>query len=144
MFDKAYGFLNEYRESELATLKASLKKERDPEEKEKIETALRHLQQQIANKKREDAERKRKSDWRKKEQELVAKGKKPFYLSKAGEKQIALQEKFQSLKKNNQLKSYIAKRTKRQAQKSHKLLPRSRRVVDAAPFTTTSRNKKKQ
>jgi len=35
--------LNEYRESEVATLKESLKKERDPDERERIETALRHL-----------------------------------------------------------------------------------------------------
>jgi len=36
----------------------------------------------MANKKREDIERKRRSEWRKKEQAAVAKGKKPFYLSK--------------------------------------------------------------
>jgi hypothetical protein len=48
-------------------------------------------------------------------------------------KALALEEKFQDLQKRGGLDTYIAKRQKRRAQKSQKFIPRSRRVIDAAP-----------
>ena len=66
------------------------------------------------------------SKHRREEKEKVRQGKKPFYLKKADQKQLALVEQFKGMK-GKQVEKAIEKRRKKQAGKLRKFMPDARR-----------------
>ncbi|CAG8512064.1 23121_t:CDS:2 [Dentiscutata erythropus] len=50
LFEKSYSFLNEYKRSEIEEVKKSISKERDPEEKQKLQQLLNKLKLELVDK----------------------------------------------------------------------------------------------
>lgn len=131
-FDQRYGFLDQYKKSEIQMLKTSLKKEKNVEEKERLNKLLNSMQSQLGEKKRKEKEQEVKRSWRKKEEERVKHGKKPFYLKKSEMRKMELIQKYEDIKAQDgnssaKLDKLIEKRRLKHAQKHHKSIPRSRR-----------------
>jgi len=63
---------------------------------------------------------------RKEEKGKIEQGKKPFYLKKADQKQLALKKRFEGLK-GKQVDKVIERRRKKQAAKERKAMPDARR-----------------
>lgn len=128
-FRKAYAFLDEYRESEMAELKMAIKKAKDPREREKLEKALLSMESKKKAQERKDRERKVIEEHRKHEKELVKQGKTPYYLKKQEVKKKVLEETFKGMKKGQRDKA-IERRRKKVAGKEKKNLPFARRTAE--------------
>lgn len=129
LFEKSYGFLDKYKQDEEQLLKAQMLKEKDPEEKQRLQNVLmRMVSQRSANteaKRKQAIQRERKRT----EQDLVKQGKTPFYLKKSDQKKLALIDKFKQLGDKN-VDKILEKRRKRNATKDHKKVPYKRRKTD--------------
>lgn len=81
-FDKRYSFLSDYRTSEIAELRSSIKKSKNEGEKERLKKKLLSMESQ--QKARENKEKHQDviREHKKKEKELVKDGKQPFFLKK--------------------------------------------------------------
>src|SRR5690349_18134317 len=95
LFKKSYSFIDEIQQQELIQLKKRADKEKDPEEKNRIQRTIIRTQSTIATKKLEETKKRIKRQRKKAEIDLVKQGKKPFYLKKSDEKKIQLIEKYQ-------------------------------------------------
>jgi ribosomal RNA-processing protein 36 len=126
---KAYAFLDEYRESEMQELRATIKKTKDPVQKEKLQRALLSMESRKKTQERKDRERAVIEEHRKKEKELVKQGKTPFYLKKSEQKKRVLVDQFQGMKKK-QVDKAIERRRKKVAGKEKKMLPMTRRGAE--------------
>ncbi|KAI8355275.1 hypothetical protein B0O80DRAFT_40073 [Mortierella sp. GBAus27b] len=118
LFEKSYSFLKDYRADEMSKLREQVKKEKDVTTKEKLERQLSRMvdrqSTEAAQKRRQDIKR----DHKRKERELIAQGKNPFFLKKADQKRLELIDKFQHLKDNPKaLNRAMEKRRKRNAAK---------------------------
>ncbi|KAJ3112706.1 rRNA biogenesis protein rrp36 [Phlyctochytrium bullatum] len=125
LFEKSYGFLDDYRKKEIAMISERLKKEKDPEER----SALKQLHQaMISSQKTREVEEQRKSvlrDWRKKETEAVKSGKKPYFLknNESGEKKkMFLTEKFKNMTPA-QVEKALEKKRKNKASSERRFMP---------------------
>lgn len=96
---KAYSFLDEYRDSELADLKAQVRKTKNPEEKERLKRQVLSMESKKKARARKDEEDQLLSEHRKKEKELVAQGKQPFYLKRSEQKKQLLTNRFEGMSK---------------------------------------------
>ncbi|KAI1262432.1 hypothetical protein F5Y18DRAFT_397175 [Xylariaceae sp. FL1019] len=123
---KAYAFLDEYRDSEMATLKAAMRKTKNAEAKEELGKKLKSMQSRKEAQARKDKEEELLAKHRKSEKELVAQGKKPFYLKKNEQKEMLLKERFAGMKKK-QVDKTIEKRRKKLASKEKRSMPMERR-----------------
>ncbi|KAF0475970.1 DUF947-domain-containing protein [Gigaspora margarita] len=133
LFEKSYNFLNEYKRSEIEEIKKSINKEKDPEEKQKLQQLLNKLQSRIAHENNLKRKKELKRERKKKEHELIAQGKTPFYIKKSEEKKLELVDKFKTFQKSDSkvLDKVIEKRRKKNASKEHKYIPfKRRRKVD--------------
>ncbi|KAI1312893.1 hypothetical protein F5Y03DRAFT_339617 [Xylaria venustula] len=126
---KAYAFLDEYRDAEMAELKAAMKKTRSEREKESLARTLKSMQSRKEAQSRRDAERELVAQHRRQEKELVAQGKKPFYLKKSEQKKQLLLERFAGMKKK-QVDRSIERRRKKLTSRERRNMPVARR--DAA------------
>lgn len=127
MFRKAYAFLSEYKDSEIAALKEDTKKTKDPEERKRMQTLLTKLQQQRATERSADAVRKVLHDRKKAEGEAQESGKRPYYLKAREVKELARVEQFKALeaKGDAAVDKALAKRRKKLASKERRMLPRT-------------------
>jgi ribosomal RNA-processing protein 36 len=58
----------------------------------------------------------------------VKKGKKPFFLKESAKKEIALEQRYEDLKKEGKLQKFLAKKCKKNSNKDHRWLPQGRRA----------------
>ncbi|KAI2623465.1 hypothetical protein GGS21DRAFT_343407 [Xylaria nigripes] len=123
---KAYAFLDEYRDAELAQLKAAIKKTKSAEEKGELSRSLKSMQGRREAQAKRDAERELIAHHRRQEKELVAQGKKPFYLKKGEQKRQLLLDRFAGMKKK-QIDRTIERRRKKLTARERKTMPISRR-----------------
>lgn len=125
---KNYAFLNDYQESEMSEIKAAIKKTKNEDEKDMLKRQL--LSMESKKKARESKERQQQvlREHRKKEKDAINQGKNPFYLKRADQKQLALVEKYNSMKGKDREK-LIQRRQKKVAGKEKKMMPQARRVV---------------
>ncbi|KAG0247180.1 hypothetical protein BG011_001897 [Mortierella polycephala] len=132
LFEKSYSFLKDYQTDEMQKLKELIKKERDSDMKEKLQTQLSRMVDRQATEATLKRRQEIKREHKRKEKELVAKGKNPFFLKKADQKKLELINKFQHLKENPKaLARAMEKRRKRNAAKEKtKVLGTKRRRVD--------------
>lgn len=126
---KAYAFLDEYRDSEMAQLRAAIKKTKDAKQKEQLQRALMSMESRKKAQARKDRERAIVEEHRRQEKELVKQGKKPFYLKKSEQKKRLLVDQFQGMKKG-QVDKVIERRRKKIASREKKLLPMARRGAE--------------
>jgi ribosomal RNA-processing protein 36 len=126
LLQKRYGFLDDYKASEMAELKAAIRKTKNEEDKEKLKRKLLSMESQ---KKAKDAKEKQQEiaqEHKKKERELIKQGKNPFYLKKGEQKKLALVDRFQNMK-SKQRDKVMERRRKKVASKERKNMPAERR-----------------
>ncbi|KAI6782869.1 uncharacterized protein J7T54_002028 [Emericellopsis cladophorae] len=109
---KAYAFLDEYRDSELADLKVQLKKTKDPDEKEDLKRQIMSMESRRKARKKKQEEEQLLVEHRKREKDLVAQGKTPFYLKKSEQKKQVLTKRFEGMSKGQVDKAIERKRKK--------------------------------
>eukprot|EP00128_Syssomonas_multiformis_P014208 Colp12_sorted_trinity150504_noHs@33654 len=128
LFKKSYAFLDEIALRETKVLKEELKKEKDPERRREIQSALDKRKQEAKKRETEEAKRKLKSERNKMERGLVAKGKKPFFLKKSDERKLELISTYHKLKEQGRLDKVVEKRRRKNANKDHRFMPYERNV----------------
>ncbi|OTB07838.1 hypothetical protein M426DRAFT_71586 [Hypoxylon sp. CI-4A] len=119
---RAYGFLDEYRDSEIAQLRAAVKKTRDATAKEELKRALKSMEGRKQAQAQRAKEKQVIEEHRKREKELVKQGKTPFYLKKSEQKKRMLVDRFDGLKKR-QVDRVIERRRKKLAAKERRDMP---------------------
>ncbi|MCJ1470165.1 rRNA biogenesis protein rrp36 [Pseudocyphellaria aurata] len=124
---KNYAFLDQYRESEMAELRTSIRQTKDSDTKEKLKQTLRSMESRQKTQEAKDQQQKVVRSHRAKEKELVRQGKKPFYLKRAEQKKLALVERFARLKEK-QIDRIIDRRRKKTAGRARKKMPEGRRM----------------
>ncbi|RUS32087.1 hypothetical protein BC938DRAFT_476321 [Jimgerdemannia flammicorona] len=148
LFEKSYSFLDGYKSSELSMLREQIRKEKNAEEKTKLQelltrmvgyytslfwgkamdcTTLRNWQSRDSTLKIQKHKLELKRERKKVEMEFVKKGKKPFFLKKSDEKKLELIQKFESLKGTKNFDKILEKKRKRNAAKEHRHVPYKRR-----------------
>ena len=123
---KNYAFLDTYRESEIAELKAGLRKTKDLAARETLKRALTSME---SRKKTEELKKQRQEvlrRHRREEKERVEKGKKPFYLKRGTIQEKILVERFEGMK-GKQIEKVIERRRKKQTAKERRGMPFVRR-----------------
>jgi len=125
---KAYAFLDDYREDEMKELRATIKKTKDEEEKERLKRTLLSMESRKKAQERKKREEEVLARHKQEEKELVKQGKKPFYLKEAEKKKRVLLDQYSSLKKG-QLDRVIERRRKKVEGKEKKKMPFKRREV---------------
>lgn len=79
---KRYGFLNDYKESEMNDLRETIKKTKNEADKEKLKKKLTSMESQQKAQRNKDQQHDVLREHRKKEKEMIKQGKTPFYLKK--------------------------------------------------------------
>ncbi|KAF2826084.1 DUF947-domain-containing protein [Ophiobolus disseminans] len=123
-----YSFLNDYRASEIAELRSTIKKSKNEGEKERLKKQLLSMESQQKTRENKDRQQDIIRDHRKKEKELIKQGKQPFYLKKSEQKKLALIDRFQNMK-SKQRDHVIERRRKKVTAKERKNMPVERRGV---------------
>lgn len=126
---KAYAFLDDYRDDEMAQLRMAIKKSKNASEKEQLQRALLSMESRKKAQDRKDKERAVLEEHRMKEKELVKQGKTPFYLKKSEQKKRVMVAQFEGMKKG-QVDKAIERRRKKVAGKEKKLMPWTRRGAE--------------
>lgn len=125
----AYSFLDDYRNSEIADLKAQIKKTKNLQIKEDLKRQLLSMESRKKARQRKDEEEQLLKEHRKKEKDLVAQGKTPFYLKKGEQKKQLLTNRFDKMSKG-QVDRAIERKRKKVAGKEKKELDFLTRVRD--------------
>ncbi len=123
---KAFSFLDDYREDEMKELKIAIKKAKDEGEKERLKRVLLSMESRKKTQERKRKEAEILDRHRKEEKQLVKQGKKPFYLKKAEQQKRLLVDRYNELK-GKQLDHVIERRRKKVEGKEKKKLPWARR-----------------
>lgn len=79
---RRYAFLNDYKASEIADLKSTIRKTKNEDDKERLKKQLMSMESQEHTRKRKEEQQNVVRDHKKREKELVKEGKQPFYLKK--------------------------------------------------------------
>lgn len=124
---KNYSFLDIYRDSEIAELRAAIPKSRNADSLGKLKQALRSIESRKKTDEAKGHEQAVLRAHRAKEKELVKQGKKPFYLKRGERKKLALVERFEGLKEK-QVDKVIERRRKKKTARERKGMPEGRRM----------------
>lgn len=124
---KNYSFLEIYRDSEIAELRAAILNSRDVDSLEKLKKALRSMESRKKTEAAKDQEQAVLRVYRAKEKELVMQGKKPFYLKRGERKRLALVKRFDGLK-DNQVDKVVERRRKKKTARERRGMPEGRRM----------------
>ncbi|KAH7152472.1 hypothetical protein B0J13DRAFT_264905 [Dactylonectria estremocensis] len=117
--NKAYAFLDEYRDSEMADLRVEIKKAKDPDVKEALKRQLLSMESKKKARVRKEEGDSLLREHRKREKDLVAQGKTPFYLKKSEQKKQVLVDRYASMSKG-QVDRAIERKRKKVAGKEKK------------------------
>ncbi|PNP48352.1 hypothetical protein TGAMA5MH_00636 [Trichoderma gamsii] len=124
---KNYAFLEDYRESEMADLRAQIKKTKDVTAKEDLKRQLLSMESKKKARQKKEDEAKLLQEHRKKEKELVAQGKQPFYLRKSEQKKQLLMNRYADMSKGQVDKAIERKRKKVASKEKKELISLERR-----------------
>jgi ribosomal RNA-processing protein 36 len=125
---KRYAFLDDYKKSEMGELRDAIKKTKNETDKEKLKKKLMSMESQLKTQERKDKLQEVAREHKKKEKELVKDGKKPFFLKKSDQKQLALVDRFQKMKPKDRDHA-IERRRKKATAKERKNMPDERRTA---------------
>lgn len=101
----------------------SLKKEKDFDKRKQIQADMNKLRSDLEKKKRLEGQDKMFTEYKRKERELVAQGKTPFYLKKSSVKELGAASDFLALDKAGKVDKFITKKRTKAAQKDRKYMP---------------------
>ncbi|KAF2025303.1 DUF947-domain-containing protein [Setomelanomma holmii] len=121
-----YSFLNDYRASEIAELKSTIRKTKNEAEKEKLKKKLLSMESQQKTRHNKEKQQDIVREHKKKEKELIKQGKQPFFLKKSEQKKLALIDRFQNMK-SKQRDKVIERRRKKVTSKERRNMPAERR-----------------
>lgn len=124
---KNYSFLEIYRDSEIAELRAAVLNSRDADSLEKLKKALQSMESRKKTEATKDQAQAVLRVYRAKEKELVMQGKKPFYLKRGEQKRLALVERFEGLK-DKQFDKVVERRRKKKTTRERRGMPERRRM----------------
>jgi ribosomal RNA-processing protein 36 len=126
VFDSAYSFLSEYKDSEIAELSKSVKGVKDAEQRKEVQGLLTQLQMQRSADERRKAVAKVTSGASKESRERVSSGGAAFYLKKRDLRELAAVERYKDLESKGgaAVDTALAKKRKRRAGKDRRRLPR--------------------
>ncbi|KAF2865595.1 hypothetical protein BDV95DRAFT_506623 [Massariosphaeria phaeospora] len=124
---KRYGFIDDYRVSEIADLRAAVKKSKNEIEKERLKKKLLSMESQQKARESKEKQQEIKHEHKKQEKELIKDGKKPFFLKKSEQKKLALIDRFQNMKAKDRDRA-IERRRKKTASKDRRNIPVDRRA----------------
>jgi len=119
-FNQAYGFMSDVKQREKKKLVKSLKHEKDLTKRAKIERLLKTMTQKEKAEKDRDEKKKKEKELRAKERELVAKGKKPYFMKKSEKRKLETEAKQAELQASGQLDKYLKKQSKKTLAKERK------------------------
>lgn len=126
--EKAYSFLQDYQNAEIAELKAAMKVTKNEDDKEKLKRKIGSMENRIKAKATKEREQEVLRKHRKEERQKVEQGKNPYYMKKSELKEKALVEKYKNMKGKDREKAMDKKR-KKESQKEIKRMPEARRMV---------------
>ncbi len=126
---KAYSFLRDYQEDEIAELKAAVKQAKTEDDRETLKRKLISMQNRIKTDDAKEREQNVLRQHRKEEKERVDQGKKPFFLKRKEVKDRALVEKFKGMKGKDRDK-LVERRRRKDDQREKKKMPEARRFGD--------------
>lgn len=126
---KNYGFLDEYRDSEISELKSATRQTKDPIAKDKLKRALLRMESRKKTQQAKTQEREVLRAHRAREKEQIAQGKKPFYLKRAEQKKLALVHRYEGMK-GKQVDKIIERRRKKKVSREKRDMPEERRAVN--------------
>ncbi|KAF3925599.1 hypothetical protein ABW21_db0205207 [Orbilia brochopaga] len=126
--DKNYAFLDDYRDSEIKTLRQDIAKEKNTARKEQLQKTLQSLESKREAKKKQLERDRILAEHKKKEREAIAEGKKPFYLKKSEQKKLVLTSQFANMGQKQRTRA-IERKRKKIAGKEKKRMPWSRRTA---------------
>ncbi|KAG6039804.1 hypothetical protein E4U41_002128 [Claviceps citrina] len=109
---RAYAFLDDYRETEMADLRARIKKAKDPAEREALKRQLMSMESRKKAQRRKDEEAALLAEHRAREKELVAQGKTPYYLKRSEQKTKLLTGRYEKMSKGQVERAIERKRKK--------------------------------
>ena len=125
-FLQAYSFLDKYQEDEINDITKSIKKVKDPDDQGVLKAELFKRKQEMTERRRSLKIKERLSVSRAEEREKVKNGKMPYHLGRNAKKVIALEQRFDELKGEGKLNSFLLKKRKKNANKDHRWLPSRR------------------
>lgn len=123
---KAYSFLEDYREDEMKELRATIRKTKDEDERDRLKRQLISMENRKKAQDRKDKADEVVRAHKQEEKELVKAGKKPFYLKESEKRKRVLLDTYSGMKKG-QLDHVIERRRRKLDQKEKKRLPFARR-----------------
>ncbi|KAG8416212.1 rRNA biogenesis protein rrp36 [Metarhizium acridum] len=109
---RAYAFLDDYRDSEMADLRAQIKTTKDARARDELKRQLASMESKKKSRARKDDEDRLLAEHRSKEKELVAQGKTPFYLKKSEQKKRLLLNRYEKMTKGQVDRAIERKRKK--------------------------------
>ena len=122
-----YAFLTDYRASEIAALKADIRKTTDSATKMDLKKQLLSMESKEKARATKEVEQEVLREHRKREKGAVEKGKKPFYLKKGEQKKLALVKRFEGMGEKK-LEKVIERRRKKKAGRERRNMPDRRRL----------------
>lgn len=115
-----YKFLEDYKKDEMRILQESIKKEKDPAARLKLEKTLGSMQSRLQAAKERERRQRVLSEYKNKERAAAKDGKIPFHLKAAEKNKLYLKDKFDSMKDTKGLDKFLEKKRKRRSQKDRK------------------------
>ncbi|XP_036763158.2 kelch domain-containing protein 3 isoform X5 [Manis pentadactyla] len=126
VFDKTYQFLNDIRAKEKKLVKKQLKKHHSREKHEKLQQLLQRMEQQELAQQEQKRQQELRLALKRERRAQAQQGRRPYFLKKSEQRQLALAEKFKELKRSKKLDSFLNRKRRRNAGKDRRHLPLSK------------------
>ncbi|XP_055492260.1 ribosomal RNA processing protein 36 homolog isoform X1 [Leucoraja erinacea] len=123
IFDKTYAFLDDIRHKEKELIKRKLRKVKKPKSKQQLEYVLRRMTEQDKAQDHKRQQRERLNQFKQEQRQRVQQGSKPYFLKKSELKTMELADRYQALKRDGKLESFLGRKRKRNATKDRQKLP---------------------
>lgn len=122
-FLQAYNFLDEHQAAEVDRLGRAMKKTKSVARKESLRQEYLVNQQQLTERRRSQAVKGRLQELKREEREKVSRGKGAYHLKRSERKAIAVEERFNELKKSGRLHKVMAKKRRKAAGRDAQHMP---------------------
>nr|XP_017512530.2 kelch domain-containing protein 3 isoform X4 [Manis javanica] len=126
VFDKTYQFLHDIRAKEKKLVKKQLKKHHSREKHEKLQQLLQRMKQQEMAQQEQKRQQELRLALKRERRAQAQQGRRPYFLKKSEQRQLALAEKFKELKRSKKLDSFLNRKRRRNAGKDRRHLPLSK------------------
>ncbi|KAM0682078.1 rRNA biogenesis protein rrp36 [Mitosporidium daphniae] len=129
LFKKSYPWLKDMHAQEKAHLKKQIDTTKNPELKGSLKNRLTSLESRDQHIKKKEEEKNLLRNIRKEERELVAQGKRPFYLKKSDKQKLLLVSKYKkAVADGANIQDILERRRRHTASRQHKKLPRRKQA----------------